>query len=194
LNSAKAPVKWEEFKSDIAAAAAEAQQLEEIYKRWLDAKNKREGDYLTRLDGAMQTAIQSRLDRIKDLEKEENEIAKKLDQQKQDQHSTDKMLVYAVYGMIAAIVFLFLSLRLFKDGLATAIVNERTMIELLSMGFLLLTLIILGTGRQLQETTLGTLLGTVAGYIFGRKEGEKRGAQDERKELVKMVHANPGHQ
>jgi hypothetical protein len=89
--------------------------------------------------------------------------------------------------MIAAIVLLFLSLRLFKDGLATAIVNERTMIELLSMGFLLLTLIILGTGKQLQENTLGTLLGTVAGYIFGRKEGERRGAQQERQELVKMV-------
>jgi hypothetical protein len=192
---AKAPSKWEDLKADISAATAEAQKLEEIYKRWFEERTKKVADRLTRLEGALQSAIQSRQEQIKQLGKEQNDIARKLDQQKQDQHSTDKMLVYAVYAMIAAIVLLFLSLRLFKDGLATAIVNERTMIELLSMGFLLLTLIILGTGKQLQETTLGTLLGTVAGYIFGRKEGEKRGAQQERQELAKMVtDANPaGH-
>jgi hypothetical protein len=181
------PFKWEELKAEINAAVTEANQLEELYKRWGETTLKRHNDYLTRLDAAIQAAIQTRQDQIGKLEKDESDIAKKLDQQRQDQHSADKMLVYAVYAMIAAIVLLFLSLRLFKDGLATAIVNERTMIELLSMGFLLLTLIILGTGKQLQENTLGTLLGTVAGYIFGRKEGERRGAQQERQELVKMV-------
>ena len=184
---AGASQKWEDLKQEMTAAAEEAQKLDELYKGWIDEANKKESDYLSRLDAALQTAIQLRLDQIKQYEKEQNDIAKKLDQQKQDQHSTDKLLVYAVYAMILAIVGLFLSLHLFKEDLATAIVNERTMIELLSMGFLLLTLIILGTGRQLQETTLGTLLGTVAGYIFGRKEGEKRGAQEERKELAKMV-------
>jgi hypothetical protein len=188
---AKPVIKWDEFRSEVTAAAAEIQKIEEIYKRWIEERHKKMTERLTRLEGALQSAIQGRQEQIKQLEKEQNGIAKKLDQEKQDQHSTDKMLVYAVYAMIAAIVALFLSLHLFKDTLATAIVNERTMIELLSMGFLLLTLIILGTGKQIQETTLGTLLGTVAGYIFGRKEGEKRGAQQERQELVKMVGEKP---
>ena len=46
------------------------------------------------------------------------------------------------------------------------------LIEILSMGFLLLTVIMLGTGKLLTGESLAALLGTIAGYIFGRKVSE----------------------
>ena len=45
------------------------------------------------------------------------------------------------------------------------------------MGFLLLTVIILGTGKLLQSEGLAALLGTIAGYIFARKAEEEMSAR-----------------
>ena len=41
--------------------------------------------------------------------------------------------------------------------------------QVITVAFLLLTVIILGTSGKLAAESLGTLLGTIAGYIFGRK-------------------------
>ena len=82
------------------------------------------------------------------------------------------LLVYAVYAMIGAIVVLFAALWLFPTDLSTRIIDNRVLIELLSMGFLLLTIIILGTGKVLEKEGLAALLGTIAGYIFARKAAE----------------------
>jgi hypothetical protein len=81
-------------------------------------------------------------------------------------------LVFAVFGMIVAIVLLFVMLRFLSDDLALLIVRERVLIEVVSMGFLLLTVIILGTAKLLQAEGLAALLGTIAGYIFARKAAE----------------------
>ncbi len=41
------------------------------------------------------------------------------------------------------------------------------------MAFMLITIIILGTGEKISEEHPGSLLGTVAGYIFGRMGNER---------------------
>ena len=81
----------------------------------------------------------------------------------------NKYLVTAIVLMIVAMVALYFSLRLFKPEFAKTIIRHRLLIELLSMGFLLLTVIILGTVRILNTAALAALLGTMAGYIFARK-------------------------
>lgn len=96
---------------------------------------------------------------------------RKVDAQVQ-QLGINEMLVYAVYAMIGAIIFLFAALWLFPTDLSTRIIDQRVLIEVLSMGFLLLTVIILGTGKVLEKEGLAALLGTIAGYIFARKAAE----------------------
>ena len=78
-------------------------------------------------------------------------------------------LLAAIVLMIVAMIALYFSLPYFKPEIATKIIRRRVMIELLSMGFLLLTVIILGTSKLLDGAALAALLGTMAGYIFGRK-------------------------
>ena len=116
------------------------------------------------------------IDESQQAERTANEGLVKLDAGQQaalvKKGELDKSLVTAVYFMIGSIVLIFLSLRIFPEKLAGSIITERTMIELLSMGFLLLTVIILATGEQLAKEAVGTLLGTIAGYIFGRKVSE----------------------
>jgi hypothetical protein len=126
-------------------------------------------------DIAQQNAIIAEYDKaVKNL----NNKLEKLEQEQSDAQSKqigiNEKLVLAVFGMIGAIVILFIVLRMCPENLAIAIVNERTMIELLSMGFLLLTVIILGTARLLGNEALSALLGTIAGYIFGRKEADRQ--------------------
>lgn len=41
------------------------------------------------------------------------------------------------------------------------------------MAFMLITIIILGTGEKNSEESVGTLLGSIAGYIFGRMGNER---------------------
>ena len=48
------------------------------------------------------------------------------------------------------------------------------------MGFLLVTIIILGTGKLLRGESLAALLGTIAGYIFARKAAEGMAAEIQR--------------
>jgi hypothetical protein len=106
------------------------------------------------------------IDESQQAERTANEGLVKLDAGQQaalvKKGELDKSLVTAVYFMIGSIVLIFLSLRIFPEKLAGSIITERTMIELLSMGFLLLTVIILATGEQLAKEAVGTLLGTIA--------------------------------
>lgn len=108
---------------------------------------------------------QSRLQLLEDSFKEEKERQEVLDQK----------LAFAIWFMIGALVILFISLRAFSDELTKAIIENRTLVEVVSMAFMLLTIIILGTGKKIGTETLGTLLGTIAGYIFGRRTGNTQG-------------------
>lgn len=96
-----------------------------------------------------------------------------IEQEASERQALDTKLTYAVYGMILAIVLMFASLKWFADDLSKQIIEKRVLIETLSMGFLLLTVIVLGTGRLLSGEALGAILGTIAGYIFGRKAVEQ---------------------
>lgn len=96
---------------------------------------------------------------------------KELDKQLASEMNADQLLIYAIYVMIACLAVLFFAIRLFPEKIQETIIENRLLIEVVSMAFLLLTIIILATGNRLQTEALGTLLGTVAGYIFGKREG-----------------------
>ncbi len=85
--------------------------------------------------------------------------------------STDRQLIVAVYCMIGALVILFISVRFQNTEIAGKIIENRSLVEVISMAFLLLTIIILGTGEKMPKEAIGTVLGSIAGYIFGRRSG-----------------------
>lgn len=91
----------------------------------------------------------------------------------------DKGLVWAIYGMIFALLLLFIGLRFFPADTAAKLIEHRSLVEIISMAFILLTIIILGTGDKLGKETLGTLLGTIAGYIFGQKMGAQTSGRNQ---------------
>lgn len=102
-----------------------------------------------------------------------------------NQNQINIYLVNAVYMMIfsitLAIICLFAVVFVYKDGeFPRWILKDRVLIELLSMGFLLLTIIILGTAKILEAQGLSALLGTISGYIFIRKASEMAGTGNER--------------
>ncbi|GAA4279306.1 coiled-coil domain-containing protein [Aquimarina mytili] len=108
--------------------------------------------------------IQSLKDDKKKIEKQIAEVDKSLG----GQQEINNKLVYAVYLMIVALVVLFMGLYFFQIEIAGKIIEKRSLVEVISMAFMLITIIILGTGDRIGNETLGTLLGTIAGYIFGR--------------------------
>jgi hypothetical protein len=127
--------------------------------------------------------MKSRLDgytRDVDAEiKERDQKRLELDNQLRDtdtfigQSQINFYLVFAVYGMIAVIGGVFFVLATKKENdIIRVLIRERILIEVLSMGFLLLTVIILGTGKIVDKEGLAALLGTIAGYIFGQKTGQ----------------------
>lgn len=85
---------------------------------------------------------------------------------------TDERVIYAVVWMIIAIPFAFGLFRIFPPEIAKELIRERTFVEVVSMAFLLVSIIILSTGERLNSESLGTLLGAIAGYLLGRKTGE----------------------
>ncbi len=89
-----------------------------------------------------------------------------------NQFEINQLLVYAVYGMIASIVALFILLKWYPGSLTELIVEQRVIVEVLSMGFLLVTVIILGSAKLITGEGLAGLLGTIAGYIFAKKASE----------------------
>lgn len=104
---------------------------------------------------------------------------KKLEKQDQARReSTDIRLVYAVYGMIGVLLFLFLGLKVFSDDVAKSLIVNRSLVEVVGMAFMLITIIILGTGEKLSKEILGTLLGTIAGYVFARGTEDARASRN----------------
>jgi hypothetical protein len=98
-------------------------------------------------------------------------IASRIAYTKTEGQITDK-LINAVYFMIGSIAFLFIVLLVMSklhSETCKLLIEERTLNEILSMGFLIVAIIVLGAGNKIQAETLGTLLGTIAGYLFGKK-------------------------
>lgn len=182
--------KWEDVQPIVAAAAPEIHDIDAKvqthWKAYVDAVV----SLITDISANLDTAIGEKTAKKKSLSEQFESINKSLTaeaQQAAKQTSINEMLIWAVYGMVFSIAALFIILRTFPADLSHSIIRERTMIELLSMGFLLVTIIILGTGKLLGGETLGALLGTIAGYIFGRKEGERVASQ----QALQTVLQNP---
>jgi len=125
------------------------------------------------------TEIISRKNQDKKLIQELEEINKALEEKRDKQSLVEQGLIYAVYGMIGSLLLMFLALRLFHDDVAKEIIKRRSLIEVVGMAFMLITIIILGTGGKINTETLGTLLGTIAGYIFGRIGADRGGSSEE---------------
>lgn len=140
-------------------------QLKKEIQQIIDAERER-------IEKNISTLKQEQLEKVKllrGLEKTETERRAVIDQG----------LVYAVYGMIVVLVFLFLGLKIFSDEVAKELIHRRSLVEVIGMAFMLITIIILGTGEKLSREVLGTLLGTIAGYIFARsvQRGREEGNQ-----------------
>jgi hypothetical protein len=90
------------------------------------------------------------------------------------QEAVDSKLVYATYGMIVALFILGLMLIRSDKVRTSVLIEQRTIVELVSIGFMLVTIIILGAGKRLTGETLGALLGTIAGYVFGREVAHRK--------------------
>ncbi|QSQ14114.1 hypothetical protein [Myxococcus landrumensis] len=88
----------------------------------------------------------------------------------------DSNLTLAIYGMVFVLFAIYLATRWFSIEIQTIIFQQRTLVEMIGLAFLLLTIIILGTGQKIDPAVLGTLLGTVGGYIFGQQIQSRRNA------------------
>ena len=104
------------------------------------------------------SSLKDKLKKLRELQTTETELRSQIDQK----------LVYAVYAMIGVLLLLFLSLKVLSDDVAKDLIEKRALVEVIGMAFMLLTIIILGTGEKLSREVLGTLLGTISGYIFAR--------------------------
>jgi len=79
-------------------------------------------------------------------------------------------LNYIIFGGLGAIILTIGMLRFGgANRQAKLMIQERTAVDLISIGFFLSIVLFLGAGGFIQPETLGTLLGTVAGYLFGRR-------------------------
>jgi hypothetical protein len=156
--------------------AAARQELKSISPEGLEARFTRMKQdrvaYLAALVARFKAEIGARNTRLEELSKTLADLDSSLKEQKEQQSVLDTHLVWAVYGMIGALTLLFLSLKFFNSDVAGKVVENRSLVEVMSMAFMLLTIIILGTGNKIGQETLGTLLGTIAGYIFGKKMSE----------------------
>lgn len=104
------------------------------------------------------------------------------------QYFINLRLTWAVFCMIGVILFAFaamLYLGLKKESALVTLVKHRVAIEVIGLGFLLLTIIILGSGKLLAPEGTAALLGTIAGYIFVRKANDLA-------ELSADTNSNPG--
>lgn len=137
-------------------------QINEIYKQnILQAKNA-----LSQMLTGLQTENKTIDNQINEVEKQLGELDDRLSS---GSASLDFQLIIAVYMMIFALLALFLGVRFLPQQTADKVIESRSLVEVVSMAFLLLTIIILGTGEKMPKEAIGTLLGSIAGYIFGRK-------------------------
>jgi hypothetical protein len=103
----------------------------------------------------------------------------------------DTRMNTAIMFMIGALVSLFIASRFFPPEVQAIIFQQRTLVEMVGMAFLLLTIIILGTNGKIEPAVLGTLLGTVGGYIFGQQVQARRGAGTEAQAPAQAQPAQP---
>ena len=137
-------------------------------------------DFLKPFLAAIGKEIESANARNKELQASQEDLnktivsqAKTAEQVATRQQEFNKSSFIAVYAMLGIVFMVFVSLRLFPAEIVHKILDTRTMLEVVSMAFLLLVILILGNGGLLKEDILGTLLGTVAGYIFGQKASQR---------------------
>lgn len=131
--------------------------------------------HLGRVDAAVTqvgSELGARAEKLKQNEARLQNLDKALVDKQAAQTALDRGLVWAIYGMILVLAVLFISLKIFPDDLARQVVQDRSMVELVSMAFIMLTIIILGTGGKIEKETIGTILGTITGYVFARKMAE----------------------
>ena len=126
-----------------------------------------------------QSGIERRVASAKEARETINSISTALETRKIKDLQVDARLDGAVLYMIIALALLFISTRFFQPNIQAIIFQQRTLVEMVGLGFLLLTIIILGTDGKLDESVLGTLLGTVGGYIFGQQVQSRRNAAAE---------------
>jgi hypothetical protein len=121
--------------------------------------------------------LQSIRDSIRQVQARKSELEKALSERDVglNQFQINWMLVWAVFGMIATILTLFILMRWYPTALTDLLIEQRVFVEVLSMGFLLVTVIILGSAKLIMGEGLSGLLGTIAGYIFAKKTSELLG-------------------
>jgi hypothetical protein len=127
---------------------------------------------LSRVDRLLSSVTALLTDRQGAIKRKQDELTRldtQLSSAGEQRSVIDRLLIYAIWFMIGCLMLLFLSLRIFPLSVQTALIDNRVLVEVVSMAFMLLTIIILATGNKLQTEALGTLLGTIAGYIFGRR-------------------------
>lgn len=173
-----------QLESESQTLAVEAAELVNNHARVISfwkATTERAVTMLQELDG-VQAEIAESLAR---LQTQKEQVENALSKRDADlvQFEINKMLVWAVYGMIVTIIALFVLLKYFPTSLTDLIVEQRVVVEVLSMGFLLVTVIILGSAKLIQGEGLAGLLGTIAGYIFAKKtsdlmSGDKPGSTE----------------
>lgn len=114
---------------------------------------------------------------VKDSQTAINKLSAALDARQVQKFETDGRLTWAIIIMVVVLLLLYLATLLFKPEVQQTIFHQRILVEMIGMAFLLLTIIILGTGEKIDRAVLGTLLGTVGGYIFGQQQA-RRGAPE----------------
>ncbi|QRN97851.1 hypothetical protein JRI60_01835 [Archangium violaceum] len=117
------------------------------------------------------SAVRGRIESARSVrETRKEDLLQTLDELGTIQQQTDKWLIYSIMGMIVILFLIFLSAIVFaQQDIQRLIFGGRLLVELVGMAFLLLTIIILGTGAKIDRAVLGALLGTVGGYIFGQQ-------------------------
>jgi uncharacterized protein YukE len=116
-----------------------------------------------------QSAVSKREEQIKEKEEELRALGAALDLRQGQREKTDFNLSLAILFMIGALIILYVTTLFARQSTQAVIFQKRTLVEMIGMAFLLLTIIILGTGEKIEKSVLGTLLGTVGGYIFGQQ-------------------------
>jgi len=170
---------WDHFKTkltEIKELLDERVSEESLKSEMADLKSK-ETDALKDALTAVGNYVTNLREQSKSSEAEfenVNNVLKKREEQATNELGLNVKLFWAIFGMMGLLAALFVSLKLFSEKVSTQLIQERTLVESISVAFLVLALIILGTGRILASEALGTLLGTIAGYIFGRKADDFR--------------------
>jgi hypothetical protein len=123
-----------------------------------------------------QSGVERGVASAKEAREKINSISTALETRKIEDLHVDARLNFAVLSMIMALGVLFIATRFFHKDIQAIIFEQRTLVEMVGLGFLLLTIIILGTDGKIDESVLGTLLGTVGGYIFGQQAQARRNA------------------